>query len=109
MTDNSHVEKILAQLRDAPVDTAGASDSYLGPVFSYLMKTSSNDQPSGVPHWFCSRAKQLTVDAATFLLRLFAYDSPRVTQWKNVFERCMDGCCECLQGLEEVKLSSRTT
>ena len=109
MTDNSHVEEILAKLRDVPVDTAGASDLYLGPIFSYLMKKLSNDHSNGVPHWFCSRVNQLTVDAATFLIRLFAYDSPRVTQWKNTFEKCMGGCCECLQGLEEVKISSRTT
>lgn len=109
MTDILHVEKILAQLRDVPVDTGGASDSYLGPIFSYLMKITSNDHSSDVPHWFCSRANQTTVEAATFLIRLFAYDSPRVTQWKNTFEKCIGGCCECLQVLEEVKISSRAT
>src|ERR1700676_1003653 len=93
----THVEKLLTRLRDVPVNTEGASDSFLGPIFAYLMKIEP-DPLDGVLHWFCSRAGQLTVDAATFLIRLFAYNSPRVDAWKGRFEACLGDCCACVKG-----------
>ncbi|KAI6114047.1 SEN1 N terminal-domain-containing protein [Pisolithus sp. B1] len=60
-------------------------------------------------HWFCSRADPLTVEAATFLLRLFAYDSPQVEKWKVKLRTCLAGCSECVKVLGEVKVSSRPT
>lgn len=104
----AHVEKLLVNLRDVPVNTEGASDSFLGPIFSYLMNVTPNSS-DGVLHWFCDDAGQLTIDAATFLIRLFAYNSPRVDAWKMKFEICLGGCSNCVKGLEEVKLSSKDT
>jgi senataxin len=106
--DVAHVEKLLQNLRDVPVNTEGASDSFLGPIFTYLMKVPPNPL-DGVLHWFCDRAGQLTIDAATFLIRLFAYSSPRVDVWKEKFEACLGSCCDCVKGLEEAKRSSRDT
>jgi senataxin len=103
-----HVEKLLAKLHDVPVNTEGASDSFLGPIFTYLMAVPPN-RSDGILHWFCSQASQLTVDAATFLIRLFAYNSPRVDVWKEKFELCLGGCCDCVKGLEEAKVSSKDT
>ena len=102
------VKTLLASVRDAPVNTAGATDDVLGPIFSYLMRIppSSSDNTY---HWFCSRAQQPTIDAATFLLRLFAYDSPRVDDWKRRLKACLSGCCHCIKGLGEVRTSSRKT
>lgn len=104
----AHVEKLLTNLRDVPVNTEGASDSFLGPIFTYLMKVPP-DPSDGILHWFCERAGQLTIAAATFLIRLFAYNSPRVNAWKKKFEECLGGCCDCVKGLEEAKLSSKDT
>lgn len=101
-----HVEKLLADLRDVPVNTG--SDSCLAPIYSYLMAISPNTS-DGVLHWFCARADQITIDAATFLIRLYAYNSPLVDNWKKRLEFCLGGCCDCIRGLEEVKVSSRDT
>jgi senataxin len=106
--DAAHVEKLLTSLRDVPVNTEGASDSFLGPIFAYLMKVTP-DPSDGILHWFCDRAGQLTIDAATFLIRLFAYNSPRVDVWKENFKVCLGGCCDCVKGLEAAKVSSKTT
>ncbi|KAG1742367.1 SEN1 N terminal-domain-containing protein [Suillus paluster] len=104
----SKVKTLLTSARDAPVHTADATDDVLGPIYSYLMKIppSASDQTY---HWFCSRANQLTIGAATFLLRLFAYDSPKVDAWKRRLKSCLAGCCQCIKGLGEVKASSRKT
>ena len=107
-TDVAHVDKLLKNLRDVPVNTEGASDSVLAPIYAHLMEVTPNSS-DGVLHWFCYRAGQLTIHAATFLIRLFAYNSPRVDAWKEKFEACLGGCCDCVKGLEEVKLSSKAT
>jgi senataxin len=60
-------------------------------------------------HWFCPRADSLVREAATFLLRLFAYDSSRVIKWKAELSRCLRGCPGCAKALQDVKLSSRLT
>ncbi|KAG0703798.1 SEN1 N terminal-domain-containing protein [Suillus ampliporus] len=104
----SKVKTLLTSVRDAPVNTADGADDVLGPIYAYLMKIppSASDRTY---HWFCSRANQLTIGAATFLLRLFAYDSPRVDDWKRRLKSCLAGCCQCIKGLGEVKASSRKT
>jgi len=102
------VSSLLKTLRDSPVNTEGAPDSILGPIYDYLMKSPSAS-PDGRFHWFCKRAEPTTKEAATFLIRLYAYDSPRVSDWKARFQNCLVGCLECVKGLGEVKISSRST
>jgi len=104
----SKVRALLVSVRDAPVNTADATDDILGPIYSYLMKIPPSPSDNTY-HWFCSRAQQLTIDAATFLLRLFAYDSPRVDEWKKRLKSSLAGCCHCIKGLGEAKTSSRKT
>ncbi|OAX44312.1 hypothetical protein K503DRAFT_861544 [Rhizopogon vinicolor AM-OR11-026] len=111
MTSNvelSKVKTLLTSVRDIPVNTADATDDVLGPIYTYLMKVPPSASDNTY-HWFCSRADQLTIDAATFLLRLFAYDSPRVDDWKRKLKACLSGCCHCIKGFGEVKTSSRKT
>ncbi|KAG1848713.1 SEN1 N terminal-domain-containing protein [Suillus subalutaceus] len=79
----SKVKTLLTSVRDTPVNTADGADDILQPIFSYLMDIPPSASDNTY-HWFCSRADQLTIGAATFLLRLFA-------------------------GFGEVKASSRTT
>ena len=111
MTSNvelSKVKTLLTSVRDIPVNTADATDDVLGPIYTYLMKVPPSASDNTY-HWFCSRADQLTINAATFLLRLFAYDSPRVDDWKRKLKACLSGCCHCIKGFGEVKTSSRKT
>lgn len=102
------VEKLLATLRDAPVDNTGASEAVLIKIYSYLMEIPTRP-PDGVLHWFCSRASPTTVAAATFMLRLFAYNSPQVDAWKVKFQSCIGRCVDCVQGLEYEKEASKIT
>ncbi|KAF9242609.1 SEN1 N terminal-domain-containing protein [Melanogaster broomeanus] len=106
--DLDKVKGLLARLRDTPVNTVDGSDDILAPIFGYLMQVPSNSTDKCY-HWFCSRADQLTVEAATFLLRLFAYNSPRVDEWKSRLGGCLAGCCACVKAFGEVKVSSRST
>ncbi|KAI5986161.1 SEN1 N terminal-domain-containing protein [Pisolithus albus] len=111
MTSGNDVDKIkgiLASVRDTPLSTSEATDEVLAPLYTYLMTVPSNSSDKCY-HWFCSRADPLTVDAATFLLRLFAYDSPQVEKWKVKLKTCLTGCGECVKVLGEVKVSSRLT
>lgn len=110
MTSNvelSKVKTLLASVRDAPANTEDAADDILQPIYLYLMNIPSASDSTY--HWFCSRADQLTIGAATFLLRLFAYDSPKVDDWKRRLKSCLSSCCDCIKGFGEVKTSSRTT
>lgn len=111
MTTTADVDKVkalLARLRDTPVNSADSSDDVLFQVFNYLMNVPSNSSDKCY-HWFCSRADQVTVDAATFLLRLFAYSSSKVDGWKARFIGCLAGCCACVKAFGEVKVTSRLT
>lgn len=106
--DPARVKDLLARVRDVPVNTQGASDSLLATIYTYLMHVKP-DPKDGTLHWFCPRADDLTINAATFLIRLFAYNSRQVELWKQKFDTCMSGCCDCVRGLEEAKVTSKAT
>lgn len=106
--DSETLEDLLARLRDAPVDNSGADEVVLGRLFTYLMEVPT-DPSTGLLHWFCTLANSTTVAAATFLIRLFAYNSPAVNQWKSKLLSCLTGCSGCVQRFEEAKVSSKTT
>jgi hypothetical protein len=107
-THQTDVETILATLRDNPIDSTGASDAILAQILTHLMDVPSH-LVDGLFHWFCHRAIPTTIAAATFLIRLFAYNSPQVDAWKARLKSCLSGCSECVQGIEEAKLSSKDT
>lgn len=105
MENASGITDLLASLRDAPVNTENMSQNILSRLYRYLM-----DIPSGsdnVLHWFCPRAMPDTVEAATFLIRMFAYET--VDEWREKFQSCMSSCAACVQGLERAKVTSRAT
>lgn len=103
----AHVQAKLAQLRDSPAGTSDADDSVLALVFQFLIPD-ENAKATNV-HWFCPRAEQTIVEAATFLLRLHAYNSARVKVWTRYLRSCLATCPECVRGLQEAKVSSRHT
>ncbi|KAJ7780655.1 SEN1 N terminal-domain-containing protein [Mycena maculata] len=84
----SLIDQQLSTLRDTPVD---------------------NDPSDGCLHWFCRRATSTTIAAATFLIRLFAYSSNLVDEWRTKFRTCLNGCPECVQGLQDAKTTSKNT
>ncbi|KAF5369282.1 hypothetical protein D9758_002689 [Tetrapyrgos nigripes] len=105
---NSNVKVLLEKLRDSPVDSEQLSDDVLAKIYDYVMKTAETKRI----HWFCTKAESTTViEAATFLLRLFAYsdDNPKVSKWKGKLDECLNGCADCVLGLERAKTTSRET
>ena len=108
MSTYTSVKALLERLHDEPADTTIATESVLAEVYDYLMGVPTT-QHDGLYHWFCNHAEPLTIDAASFLLRLFAYNSPKVVQWKGRFAAVLSGCVRCVKGLAEVKLTSRQT
>ncbi len=106
-SQNSHIKQLLVTLRDNPADTTRASDDVLRDIYLYLM----NEVPtsSGEVHWFCDEAEAVTIEAATFLIRLMAYDSDEVAKWKEKLHHCLTGCTSCVQGLERGKVMSKHT
>ncbi|EPQ54489.1 hypothetical protein GLOTRDRAFT_42828 [Gloeophyllum trabeum ATCC 11539] len=106
-SDVEKVQSLLKGFRDAPVDTQGAPDSVLSVIYAYLMKIPSDGD--GSLHWFCSRADEIATQAATFLIRLHAYNSSRVNAWKDRLGKCMSRCPACVEARELAKTRSRHT
>jgi senataxin len=106
MPDLEKVKKTLETLRDIPANTDSAGEDVLGLISDFLLGISSGDAPV---HWFCNRADKLTVDSATFLLRLHGYSSERIQNWRVQLARCLRGCSACIRGLSEAKISSKHT
>lgn len=104
---NKSVDELLNDLRDNPADNAAATEEVLAKIFKHL--TAAPDDAAGRVHWFCNQASQTTVGAASFLLRLYGFNGESVNIWKANFHRCISNCCFCVQQLEEIKLSSRST
>ncbi|KAG9227572.1 hypothetical protein CCMSSC00406_0000782 [Pleurotus cornucopiae] len=100
------VRERLNTFRDTPVDNNGCSDVDLQLIYKYLIE---HEATQDAPHWFCEQASPLTIDAATFLLRLRAYDSESVLVWLNKLKECLLGCAGCVKGLEEAKVTARDT
>ena len=103
----SALERKLEQYRDTPVDSFGTKDSDFLPLLSYLLKVKLDKD--GALHWFCSHADDLTRETATFLLRMFAYENAKVTEWKDRLRKVWSTCAECIMAMDIRKRTSRTT
>ncbi|KAJ7069799.1 SEN1 N terminal-domain-containing protein [Mycena amicta] len=102
--DIQRIDDTLKELRDFPVDSSG--DDKLALLYNYLCDIPPQ---AGRLHWFCRRATSTTVEAASFLLRLHAYSSEPVLQWKGKMAACLKGCVECVAGLQRAKAASKNT
>lgn len=106
--DTKQVQVLLERLRNEPIGSEGSTDSVMKVIFDYLFKVPA--APSdGVYHWFCQRADSVTQEAAIFLIRLFAYDSQRVNDWRARMKTILASCCDCVRGLQEAKRTSQET
>ncbi|KAF8158282.1 SEN1 N terminal-domain-containing protein [Crassisporium funariophilum] len=105
-TSKSDVSALLANLRDNPINSDDLTEKVLLQIYTYLMGILPT--PSGEHHWFCEQANASTTDAATFLIRLFAYASPLVEKWKERLYQCLS-CAFCVQGFELAKVTSKNT
>ena len=101
-----NVRSKLEHFRDHPPGSQDVSDADLGLLVAFLFQDISSD---AAPHWFCSKADSVIVEAATFLLRLHAYQSPRVEKWRTQIRRCVSSCAKCVQKFQEAKTTSRHT
>lgn len=97
----------LAHYHDHPTDTASVPEQDLTDFYTYLVRPESTS--NAAIHWFCPQADSITKEAATFLLRLHAYNGGRVIEWRKRLHRCLEGCSECVRGLQESRLSSLDT
>ncbi|KAG6910679.1 hypothetical protein DXG01_008723 [Tephrocybe rancida] len=105
MGNSDEVVKLLARLRDIPLNTEQMSEKELTVIYTYLIEVPKSS--IGVLHWFCSRADPDVVETAKFCIRMFAYDS--VEPWRQKLRECIGRCPECVQGLERAKVTTRTT
>ena len=106
------VKKKLAELRDAPV--ALVPDEVLRLLSTYLLGSLSTPANPATftptrQHWFCSQASEVTREAATFLIRLHAYNSNSVEVWRLHLKRVLSTCGYCVRGLHEAEAMSRHT
>jgi senataxin len=97
----------LQQFRDHPPGSADVSDADLTLLVTVLIQ--DDVSKDDIPHWFCSKAHPVAVDAATFLFRLHAYQSPRVEKWRTQLRRCITNCAKCVQQFQEAKTTARHT
>lgn len=104
--EETSIGTLLAELRVSPPSNTDL-DPILSRLTSYLLSLPAS--PSGELHWFCDKASETTREAATFLLRLHAYDSEEVKRWKEMGWGVVVGCYKCAGGHEEAKRRSRTT
>lgn len=111
LSNQDQIKTKLQNLRDVPV--AVASDADLKLLTDYLLGPSLQRRPNAphkpFEHWFCSHADPLTIEVATFLIRLHAYNNARVNIWRQQLRECLARCCECVRAFQEVKTTSRNT
>lgn len=105
-SEEREIATLLQGLRDRPADNA-AAEPLLPRIFSFLTQVSPT--PSGQLHWFCDKASETTVGAASFLIRLYAFKGPSVQTWKQGFRNCVSSCAFCVESLECIKATSRST
>ncbi|KAJ4482134.1 SEN1 N terminal-domain-containing protein [Lentinula aciculospora] len=98
------VQSLLQHLRDIPKNSESVQEAELETIYAYLERSTVSKSSF---HWFCQRADPLLTESAIFLLRLFAYNSPKVEAWKGWLNNCLGGCVECVLGLEKAKISSK--
>ncbi|TFK27976.1 hypothetical protein FA15DRAFT_612773 [Coprinopsis marcescibilis] len=102
------IHALLQDLRDNPADNETADNILLQKVYDALTKTSQLPGSKEI-HWFCDKVPTDTVECASFLLRLYAFNGPSAEEWKKGYRRSLRGCTQCVANLEHVKVSSRST
>ncbi|KAI5896492.1 uncharacterized protein SCHCODRAFT_01200004 [Schizophyllum commune H4-8] len=103
---DGEIANLLADVRAEPAKYNKPSDTVLGAIFGLVVKTGPSE-PSQI-HWFCSQASETLSEAATFLIRLFAYNSPLVETWKAQYSLCVNECVQCALGVEIAKTRARS-
>jgi senataxin len=104
-TTRKDFAEVLANLRDVP--SANVGDKNLNALWEFIATAAKDGD--GVMHWFCPRADTVVREAAVFMLRLYAFNSPKVQQWKEKLSTLLGQCPGCVSALQQAKLSSRNT
>ncbi|KAF9485837.1 hypothetical protein BDN70DRAFT_870734 [Pholiota conissans] len=103
----TNIPLLLQALHDVPATTDDAPNPMLVAIYTYL--TTQDPNLPGDIHWFCDKADPIIKEAAAFLLRLHAYNSARVIEWKTILQKCISRCAPCAQGLEIGKAAWKST
>ncbi|KAL1748411.1 SEN1 N terminal-domain-containing protein [Schizophyllum fasciatum] len=103
---DGEIANILADVRADPAKYNKPSETILGAIYGYVVKTGPPELSH--IHWFCSSASETLREAATFLIRLFAYNSPLVETWKSQYCSCVNECAHCALGVEVAKTRARS-
>ncbi|EJD50704.1 hypothetical protein AURDEDRAFT_83748 [Auricularia subglabra TFB-10046 SS5] len=105
--NEAQLEQLLAEMRDSPVGLEGVSEELLRYILNAVMQT---PKTGDCYHWYCAQARPLIKEAATFALRLFAYNaSKHVEALRDRLALVLDECCDCVHEFQIQKWSSRET
>lgn len=104
MSDTALLEKLKRFRNDPSAARPADADALMSQCFTLLSTAKSLHQ-----HWFCGEASESLREAATFLIRLHAYDSSAVPAWKEQCAKVIHGCCACNSSYQDAKFISRTT
>ena len=103
---SQNIPELLANLRTSPIDTENIlADPILATINDYFVSKTARQSH----HWYCDKADDTLIEAATFLIRLFAYEDSRVHQWKTDLNTCLSSCYKCNFGFERAKEKSCKT
>lgn len=109
---NGEVATLLHRLESYSRDPGAASDEIrnklMQDAFNHLSGPTSSVN-SSFAHWFCNKATRVTIECATFLIRLHAYASEFVSVWKLRCADVLHSCMECCASYQDRKALSRTT
>lgn len=98
---------VLKGLRDKAAGIEELPEALLHAILDFVMRA---PKIGSEHHWFCAKAPPLLVEAATFILRLFAYrESTDVERMRERLSFVLDGCCDCVHVFQNAKWSSRLT
>ncbi|KAG8930710.1 DEAD-box type RNA helicase [Tulasnella sp. 418] len=102
--DELAAKKLLEELRNNPVNTGGSTDEYLKKCLDFV---DSKKPRSGPSHLYCSRTTEVVREAATFLIRLQAYQNSQA--WKERLIALFRECLDCVRGYAEARGRSDKT
>lgn len=104
---------LLARLQACALDPGSlpslGSDELMRDSYKCLTRLQDDASNTDGVHWFCSRATLIVKEAATFLIRLHAYNSPHVPVWKKMCSDVIHSCCDCSYAYQCAKFVCRTS
>lgn len=103
-SEDAALATLLGKLKNTPVGS-DLKERDLQAVYDYLI--TKDPQPE---HWFCEAAPYTLVpEAASFALRLHAYNGEQAKKWKTALAKIVSVCSACARGMEDRLLDCQVT